>query len=274
MIDYKKYLKVLKGTKFSELVCTHCGAATKSPKGKKAICNFCEQETGSEKELRAGAGFLEEFQRMHTALADSKGKGAFANIEKLLEESSDPEAFYVSATFYLLASEQRYRSRDYSLPGFMEENYDNIRGSLDLTSKWKEHLYRAAALAGLAPEAGAQNRELLYLRFISEVKLHRLADASLALVLLMELDGKDPLLGYASMVYGVRARTKDAELRLAAELETKEANAYYYLAEHLARNGRLAEAEEVLVQLESKADVRMSAHLLGTIRNVRDASRM
>ena len=76
------------------------------------------------------------------------------------------------------------------------------------------------------------------------------------------------------MAYAVRARTTGAEALLAKVLEAGEPNAFYYLAEHLARNGRLAEAGEVLVQLGQKADVRMAAHLLSTIRKVQDASRM
>ena len=272
MISHKKYLRALRNAKFSELRCTHCSAETRSPNGKKGICNFCEQTVGAEAPgLRVRGGFEEEFQRMHAESAKGLGRDDFTGLEKLLETNSNPEAFYVSALFYLFSSDLAYRSRNYALPGFMEENYANIQGSMDLTSKCKECFYAAAA--GSAP-SGAQSGEALYIKFLSEVKLNRLADASTTLGRLAATNGKDPLLDYASMAYGVRARTKDAEARLAKALKTEEPNAFYYLAEHLARNGRLAAASEVLVQLGQKADVRMSAHLLSTIREVQDASRM
>lgn len=275
MIDHKKYLRALKGANFSELECAHCGAVTKSPDGREGMCNFCEQEAENAAAARAEGGFIGEFRRMHAEPSEvGAGKNAFAGIEKLLEGSTDPEAFYVSATFYLFMAESRYRDRNYALPGFMEGNYGSIRGSLDLTAKGKEHLYRAASLAGPSQGGAAVDRERIYVRFMSQVKLHRLGDASGALAQLTEMDAKDPLANYASMVYGVRARAKDAEIRLATALASKEANAYYYLAEHMARNGRLSDAEEVLVQLGKKADVRMSAQLLYTIRNVQEASRM
>jgi hypothetical protein len=274
MIDHKKHLRALKDVNFSELECAHCGAVTKSPDGREGMCNFCEQEAETAAAARAEGGFIGEFRRMHAEFSYGAGKNAFSGIEKLLEGSNDPGAFYVTATFYLFMAESRYRDRNYSLPSFMEGNYDNIRGSLDLTAKGKEHLYRAVALAGSVPVPGSLDRERAYVGFMSQVKLHRLTEASSVLAQLSGLDANNPLTNYARMVYGVRARSKDAELGLSRALASKEANAYYYLAEHLARGGRLAEAEEVLVQLGKKADVRMSAQLLYTIRNVQEASRM
>ncbi len=274
MINYRKYLRALEKANFSELRCAHCGAVTRSANGKRGICNFCEQAVGGGEERNRERPGPEEFQRMQDRSGGGTGKDALADLERLLEKNQDPETFYISALFYQFSSDSSYRSKNYALSGFMEGNYASIRGSLDLASKWKECFYRAASAAAGALEAGSPSRELLYIRFMSEVKLHRLTDASRALGRLTEQDSQDPILVYANMVYGVRARTLAAELRLSDALKTNEANAFYYLAEHLARNGRLVEASKVLAALGQKADVRMSAQLLATIMNVQSASEM
>jgi hypothetical protein len=268
VIDYKKYLDALKKAKFSELRCPHCAAEARSANGKKGLCTFCEQPLGAAApDIRSG-GFEPVFKRLHEGQAEGSQDDAFADLEKLLEGSPDPVALYVSALFYLSSSESDYRARDYALPGFMEANHDKIRSSMDKASKWKECLYRASQAAGEQSSAQA------YVRFMSHMKLGRLADASVALDRLTEFGGQNPTIGYAEMVYDVGTRSKTAESSLSRELKTNEPDSFYYLAEHLARCGMPDRAAEVLARLGEVAEVRMSARLLGAIGDAQGTYRV
>ena len=220
---------------------------------------------------RTGDALGDELRRIQDESAKVPAGDALSGLEKLLEGNDDPEAFYVSALLCLRFSDLAYLDRNYALPGFMEENSAKIGASMALASKGKDYLCRAAAIAG---EAAAQKRETLYIKFMSEIRLRRPADASRTLEQFAGTDSNDVLANYARMVYAVSAGTKSAERLLAAALKANEPNAFYYLAEHLARKGRLAEAVGVLAELGQKADVRISAGLLGRIRDAQAASKV
>ncbi|VVB77058.1 Uncharacterised protein [uncultured archaeon] len=274
MLDYKDYVVRLGKLQLLELTCIHCGALVKSANAKEGVCNFCEQYTSVFDAKGVGkSAALDVFSAVRKSLEKGFDAEDFKGLNELVKNNSDPMVFYVSGLLYLLASDVRYCGRNYELEGFMEENYDNIRGGMDLMSSCRECFSKAVAVIDASSSDGTQAKNRTYTKFMSEVRLHRMADAQKTLQDIVVL-ADDPMLDYATMVADVESGSKDAEKSLSASIAKNEVNAFYYLAAHLAKKGRLAEAKSLLMALGAKADVRMSANLLRSISSAQAASEL
>jgi hypothetical protein len=275
MVDFNRYLKSFEKARLSEMVCRRCWAHSKSASGIDAFCNFCEQYIGT-----SGYGSLHNpeaeavFLRLQGAANRGLKPGDFAALDALLKSNSDPRVLYVAGVFYALLSDSLYRSRDYRIPGFMEENSSNIRASLDCSARSKALFYGAIALAGREPFPSDDSVELLFMEFLCWIRLKRIADASRALMQLHKLLKGGRTLDYADMVFSVESGAADADVRLGRLLSINEPNALYYLAKRLAKGKRIGEAQAVLGRLGRKANVPIAQQLMNAVKEAQDASRI
>lgn len=273
MLDGKKYLRQLMELELTAIGCPHCGSQTISAGGKSTFCNFCEQHTDvfSAGDKDAQAAFAPVVSSMAANSLDEARK----NADRLLKNNSAPRQLYLLSQFYLYFSNLKYYQRDYALQGFMEANADNISSSLDLTSRWKECYFKAIKIVeGELTKNMQVEPELVFIKFMSEMKLQKLVDAANTLVNLERLDKRGLLIEYATMVYNAEKRTQKSEPNLSKMLANKEINSFYYLAKYLAKRKKLEESEKILQKLSESTKIFVAEELLNKVRATLEASKM
>ncbi|MDE1873557.1 MAG: hypothetical protein KGI04_00340 [Candidatus Micrarchaeota archaeon] len=270
MLDGKKYLRLLVGYRPVSQKCPHCNSSTLSASGHASFCNFCEQYAGE-----GAAAAQTPFAAVRSSIDANDLDSALKGADQMMKGNKDPEQLYLLGVFYLNLSVIRFQGKDYNLMGFMEPNADSIRASLDLTMRWKECFFKVIKIVGDELAANLQvDPSLVFARFMSEIRLGRIVDASVTLGTLRNLDKQGTLSAYALLVYSVEKDTKQAEASLAKSLAASEINSYYYLAKYLAKHGKLSEAEPLLSKLNQMANVSMSRELLYRIRLTEEASKV
>jgi hypothetical protein len=276
MLDYKKYMAKLASAGLSELTCPHCGSPTMSTKGKNAFCNFCEQYTSaSESEFNKEVGTEVAFAEVSIQTLAGNHDEAEKKVVALLKGSRDANIIYISGLFYLYFSDFKYKSRDYGLSGFMEANSDNVRASLDLTSRWKECFFKVRRLLKVELSNDVMiDSSYLLMKFMCEVKLGRLVEAGKTLKAMRSSNPQDIATEYAGMVYAVKKNDKGAEAILEKMIDKGEVNAFYYLAEHLAKQHRLDDAGNVVRWLNGFTKMFMAQELQRKIESSQHASQV
>ena len=276
MLNAAKYAKMLAKYAPQSIVCPHCGMQTAISNNSYSFCNFCEQridlgKSAPEHERRAQASFAP----IASLLKANKPDEAVAEAGKLLKGNTDPEQLYLLGVFYSGASWSKYANRDYGLHGFMEANAVSVRNSLELTSKAKECFYKVIKLVGGA-QAGnaAADAQLLFIKFMSCVRLRRKTDAMRALEELKQMDRQNALVGYAYAVYAVETGARDTDKVLGGMLEINEINSFYYLARHLALQKRMGEAALLLRKLGDIATLSQASELLEKVCSAQEASEL
>lgn len=276
MIDGKRYLRMLSQSKPFSQRCPHCGSTTLSVSGKAAFCNFCEQHvdilsSGALEATSAEIPFASVLNAVKAGNWEEAGKGA----DLLMKGNKYPGQLYLLGVFYRRFSTLKFQSKDYNQMGFMLPNARNIRDSLDLTTRWKECFFKTIKMVGDELKANIQiEPELVFIKFMSEIRVGKLVDASSTLQTLQSLDKRGTLSEYALLVFSVEKDTKQAEASLIKALEQGETNAYYYLSKYLAKHNKLAEAEVLLQKLGETTEVSMAAELMHRIKLTEEASRM
>jgi tetratricopeptide (TPR) repeat protein len=275
VLDDKKYLGQLMSMKLAAQTCPHCGSQTHST-GKNSFCNFCEQYI----DIVAGENQGDRnsqvaFASVQVPMQAGRYNEAIKNAEILIKNNSDPRQLYLLAQFYLSTSGVKYRNRDYSLPGFMEANAQNIGSALDLTMKWKECYFKTVKIIGNELKNNIQvDSDLIFIKFMSEIRLQQLIDAANTLRMLQSMDKRGMLAEYALLVYSVEKNAKQAEASLGKALANEDANAFYYLAKYIARQKKLDDAEKILQKLSESTEIFMAHDLLSKVRSTQEASKM
>jgi hypothetical protein len=274
MLDYVKYLNTLARTRLLDLTCPHCGSDTKFIGGKDAFCNFCERYISApDANFQKASGMELPFLEVHSLIKQDKWYDAAKKVDMLLKNNPDPLFLYNSALFYLCFSNKKYRERDYGLHGFMEQNAKNIRESLDLTSKWKEYFFKAIRRINVEIKSSPPvDQDLLFVKFMSEIKLGRLADSRKTLKMLHGSGAQSLRDHYAFMVYLVETDDKGAEVSLNGMLSRGEVNSFYYLVKYLAKHGKTDDAVKILKFVNSKANALMAQELFYRIESASEAS--
>lgn len=248
MLNYKKYIGGIKKTEVLDINCPHCGMPTRSLKGTSVFCNFCEQYINiSEAEIVKETGADLPFSEVSDAISSGRFEEAEKKLALFKKGKANPLLMYLSGLSYICLSDAKYYDTDYRLRGFMEQNSANIRKGLDLTSNWKECFYNAIKIVKYGIERDVTiDGPMLFIKFMSEIRLKRFVDAEKTLTLLRGSGAKSELTAYADMVYNVEAHRPVAEQVLEGMLPTGELNSFYYVAKHLAQEGKLEEAALVL----------------------------
>ncbi len=276
MLNAAKYARSLDRYAAQSTVCPHCGMQSAVSKAAYSFCNFCEQRIDlarrvPEHEKVASTAFMPVASQLSAGRLDA----AVAAAERLLKGNTDPEQLYLLGVFYSSASWTRYTTRDYDLRGFMEANATSIRNALDLTARAKECFYKAIKRVGDAQaDNAAADAQLLFIKFMSCVRLHRKTDALSAFEGLKKLDKQNEFIGYAYAVYAVEAETKDADKALAGLLMGMEPNSFYYLARYLAKQKKLSEASDLLRRLGRIASIPLADELAYKMKQALEAAEM
>ena len=270
VLDGKSYLRLLASYRPVARRCPHCSASMLSASGRASFCNFCEQYVDvSATEAQT------PFVAVRSQIDANDWDAALKSAEQMMKGNADPEQLYVLGVFYLNLSTIRFQSRDYNLMGFMEANANSIRSSLDLTMRWKECFFKVIKLVGDELKASIQaDPALVFIKFMSEIRLQRFVDAAITLRTLQSLDKRGVLSEYALLVYSAEKNTKQAEASISVMLAKGEINAYYYLAKYLAKHNKRDEAIAILQRLSQYARVSMSQQLLYRIMLTQEASKM
>ncbi len=276
MLDGRRYIGLLSGYKPIGERCPHCGTNTYSAGRKISFCNFCELPVDFS---NPDAQYSQASQTLFAPLLEQANEGnldaAIKGAEQLVKGNKDSQLLYLLGVLYRNISTARFQGKDYNQMGFMEPNAKNIRSSLDLTMRWKECFFKAIKVVDGEMQTSVQiDPELVFTRFMCEIRLQDYVNAATTLRSVQTLDKKTAMAEYALLVYSAEKNTKQAEPSLLKALESGELNAYYYLARYLAKRGKLREAEMVLRSLERIARVSMSQELVYRIRLTEDASKL
>lgn len=265
-MDVSGYLKRFDKIKFSEETCPSCNSAVLYAGPAGAFCHFCEMYTPIDSKRKMDDSAAAAFTAAHAATIKGDTMSATSAMAPL-EASADPLVLYGVGNVYMALSDYTYHGVNYALGGFMYSNADkrndeynkNPANSMHLLSKAKEMMY--ASIFTINKAAKGDDWLYLYTKFISEIKLKRLA---LAHLLLNELNKQrqTPVNSYSNLSYTIWTGGKNAEKLLRPLLDTGEINAYYYLAKYLAGRNDLLGAQKVLTKISSRTRMPMADNLM------------
>lgn len=256
-------LKSLEGN-FTSIKCIYCGSETLS-NGTEALCHFCEGYVSVAEPV--GSSDMEALGAIQTSILGNDINKARELLEKYAgkDSGSDVNRLYGYANFYRFFSDYVYYDRNYAGKGFMEQNSANIYDSLDLTAKSKEFFHKLAYVIE-HDEHMAKEQKMLHMQFIANIKLKRLFYAKKALDKMYEVNGKDLLATYDSMVYAVESNDKDAQQLINEVAKQDILNAFYYMARYLVNNKEIAHADNILAALINKCHMPVALFMLHKIR--------
>ncbi len=267
--DLAKYIKQVSLPKQGKKECKACGSDVRSP-NKDGICHFCELPcTMAAKNVDKSAS--KSIETVWQLIGDSKWDAAATYFPSIAGQKDDPVSVYCAGIFYRYYSDRQYHDQDHNLLGYMEQNAKNMHDSLYTIVTAKDYLFRAIKLVSLDQDA-QRDEKLLYLDFITNVRLKRLHLAAKTLQLLNALQKTSIATEYANMVYAVETSDKSAEEKLSMMLNKQEPNAYYYLALHLVQKKRLRDALTVLDALSKSVHMPMAEELSRKVRITMQAS--
>lgn len=246
-----RYLQFIEKPVISTSICDYCGSPLFLGKAKSALCGLCEgyhshKESGA---INPNIGKLSQIQLL---IDQSKVEEAKNSLDALILASNDLNLLFGAANIYKTLSDIKYYDRNYNRKGFMEENSTNVYQSLDLTSKSKEMFYKAIRMVADQTKNSPDDK-LLYLSFISYMKLKRTIDAERILSSMKAKKSSEK--EYANMVYLVETGKEEGHQESIRLMEKGNTNAVYYLARYYVGKKRLKEAKEILDKLT--AEVRM-----------------
>lgn len=247
--------------------CPYCGALSLGVLPNEAVCNFCE--TYFKRVLGDSATVSEK--KMAALNADAiKGetKSLDAYADELKKQAPSPLTLYGLGNLYWVASSSKYTELNYALEGFMEQNSENIRTSLDTTSKSKEYLYKT--LDAIQHIEHAEDVTLLvYTSVLCNIRLGRLFHAHASLGELNKIQTGGLARSYANMAYAVSSKSRDALQFIRPLMNTGEPSAVYYFARTLAQKKEFDEASLILEALTNTVNMPMCSYLLRSIKELR-----
>ncbi len=267
-MEYSGYLRLISRKRPALHRCASCASPVFIGSPAEGFCQFCESYVPHTKE---GAG-TSKFAEIHSMLDAHKTEEARNSLDAITAHSSDPTLLFAAAHFYRIISDYRYYDLDYSRKGFMEENSSNIYASLEMTSKSKEMFYKSLKLASDLMK-DSPSEQLLYMNFISYIRLRRVTDAGRVLFS-MKPSRNDRILPYAHMLYWVEAEKPGARKEAIAMVEKGNVNAIYHLARCYAREKKLAEAKGILERLTMKVRMPDAVFLLHRIDRLLEETRL
>lgn len=270
-MEYAKYLGLLDKQHPLSSKCGYCGSSVLLDDQKNGVCHLCEGYI-SPNILDADTKMVAALSKIQKLIDTGKRDEAIKSLDQLVSESVDPKLLYGSANIYKTISDIQYHDLDYNRKGFMEQNSSNIYSSLDSISKSKEMFYKAIRI--MEDKAKSQSSEtLLYLSFVSYIKLKRFVDAKKTLSS-MKKDEASLARGYADMVYSLETKREDAYMRIVGLIGKGDPNAVYYLARYYVQNKKLKEAKAVLERLTEKVRMPMAVFLLHNVDRLMEETKL
>lgn len=260
------------------LRCRSCGS-TLYAIGSSAdgFCNICEAYVNSldNNNAQSNPAVSENLGLMSSSLESKKWIDG-ANYADLLAATKDPYVLYGAATFYSLFSDYTYNDVNYKLGGFMYDNASkrsddlkkNKYNAMALTSKSREYFYKTLKVIG---DISTQSETLIYLNFITNMKLGRNAQAFITLNKMRGWKAGNKLLDYAEMVYAEKTDVKKADVRIVRMMDLNVVNSFYYMAKYLARTKDFDDSKVILNAIVNSTGMPMASTLLNKITDVEKA---
>ncbi|MEM3781690.1 MAG: hypothetical protein QXT43_01870 [Candidatus Micrarchaeaceae archaeon] len=265
-MDYEKLVNQ-SSERLNKTTCAYCGAETFA-RSEQSACNFCElipSGNTADSVLLPDSETALKMQEIQALIKSSNIDGAAEKIEQLSKTSTNPYVLYVAGRLYSRMSDIAYHSVDYNLKGLMEANAEMREKGLLLESKAREYFYKA--IFSIESMSEAKGSAIKYVKFMCLVRLGRYAEAGKEL-------GEMPngaVSAYAKMVHETLTNSKYA-LKSIYACMPNELNAVYYLARHLASNGKSKEAEALLESAKQIAELYMAFDLAEKIKQLKDES--
>ncbi len=245
------YVSILGGSKkhLSLMMCGNCGVETPSIGGN-CMCSNCESmvthdRASLEKLDHALCGALVDISG---SMSDRKYDDAITAYDKLIEDRKDPMLMYAEAIAYLKYSNNEITRIGYMKPGFMEDNTAHRDMAAKLASSAKRLLAKAIRLANMELSNAEGHANMLYCRFLAQVKMGNVKGA-LQSVKELEKSGNEYAYNYARMVFESYMEKYEDAMKTADALTKEDSfsiNAFYYIGLALFKKRRAKEAKQVL----------------------------
>ncbi len=263
-MDIKKYTPLM-DRQMHTFACEYCGNEFNSYNSQASACPFCG--IYSEK---SSAEFSEDeafnsAKALNSAIIQGSEYDLEKSASKILSLKNIPQQIYSLAILYKRSSELEHSTKNYDIPGFMEENSEHEEKAIDLFSKAKGLLYDAIFACNRAL-ATAANAEIYYVKFLAEIELENMHDAKGTLELLAKTSPRKEMLDYASMLYAIKMNQKDTIEHINSVIGNGDITGFYYLAKYLAANGKLEESKHILENLLNKENILVARLLIDKIK--------
>lgn len=250
-MDTRGYVAILQESKRAagSLMCQYCGVETLAL-GDTCMCSNCESMVTTTRAMLQNKDhvLLDTLDSINRNLGDMKYDVAMPLYDRLVLDRKDPSIMYAAAIAYLKYSNYEIMQIGYAKTGFMEDNTIHRDKAAKLASSAKRLITKSISLANAEISKGNGSLNLVYNRFLAQVKIGSLRGAKDSLGLLQKMDNEYAY-GYANMVFEARMERYDNALKIAETLTTQKSfsiNAFYYIGLALFKKGKIKEAKTVL----------------------------
>ncbi len=256
---------------FSQIECPCCGMEILSADGHSGFCQFCEYYTNTN--YIQNVPDTVQKGDFTAALKKADLPAASRILEKMVV-ANKPEIFYLAGNFYAYFSDSIYMDVNYASEGFMEKNSEHRTNSefefnsMHLTSKSREYFYKLLKITN----AEKEDQSIVFLRFMSYMKLKKHAEAEWELNSLRTLSKDAMLVQYASAVFYARTEKEPDASHIIPLLQNKTTNAYYYLAKMLINQKQFSYAEELLKKINKSTIMPSAIYESFVLKGLREAS--
>ena len=276
------YIKRLDQAFPSGLICRCCGNNVYTLSStQESICNFCEAYASvKDKDVVHSSVEVENnLMAMQSSAINGSWIEGTAHADALAA-TKDPYFLYGAASFYKFFSDYTYYGVDYTLGGFMYSNAEkrsdeaqkNKYNAVALISKSKGFLFRALKVINDTPNP---NYTLLFIKFMSEFKLGRIAHAQKTLAAINASSEIEQIKSYANMVMNTgNPKRMIAEKYIKDGLFHGVLNSLYYLSIYAAAHRDVDNSIKMLDLLAKKANMPAAVYAGIRLKDIKNASQM
>lgn len=262
------------------LTCRSCGSSSDTvDEQDETFCNFCEGYVDQDGITALHSTPLLEKSVLAMGIAARNGHWLQGMpYADALAATKDPFLLYGAAHFYRFFSDFTYYDVNYNQGGFMYSNAEkrsdelqkNKYNAMALISKSKECLFKALKQISLI----SPNANLLYLKFMCNIRLKRYSQASIALSGLGTFKDSGSLFKYATMVISNETAKSGSKTAFLPDLNTisGSSNFFYYASKHLAKSGNLEDSIKILTLLTNKIYMPLASSYNRKVIDVSSAS--
>jgi tetratricopeptide (TPR) repeat protein len=255
-MDIKNYETTLHNLmkSYSLLMCEYCGVETfNSVSAKLCICSNCESIIVTTKAMleKKDGSLVDNLTKINRSVGEFKFDDTIALYDKMIAEKKDPSLMYAEAIAYLKYSNYEITQIGYAKPGFMEDNTVHRDRAAKFASTAKKLLTKSISIANAEMAKGNRSLNLVYNRFLAQVKLGGVKGAKESVEILEKM-GNEYVYDYAYMVFEARMEKYDNTLKVADKLTKDDnfsVNAFYYIGLALFKKGNMKDAKTVLQSL-------------------------
>ncbi|MDE1846237.1 MAG: hypothetical protein KGH53_03085 [Candidatus Micrarchaeota archaeon] len=265
----ERELKLLEKEPAEQFRCGYCGTQVPSYNPQFGICQLCELYTDkSAKELKKNAQLTDLLDSLQSSIASGNQNDALKSFETLFASTKNAGVLLASAMLHLSIADEEFGKRDYQTPnGYMEENSAHSKAALAHYSSAKALFFKAISVADMEIKTNPDSN-LLYIKFLSQLRLGQLRGAKNSLEALNANAKGLPITLYSNLLYSCAMNDKKLVPPFEAVLQLGTLPAFYYYADFLANKNDLGAAKKILIKLLKYAEMSAAKKLLSGIERV------